>query len=104
MPGCGADLPLAHQAERLVAHHLPILAQLRELRQFLHVDERLGRNRGEHVHQRVVRRHDRRVILELAHERVPDTAAQMHIKRGGDEHVHDDELGREQRPEHLRQG
>ncbi len=101
--GGGANLSLAHQRERLVAHHLPVVAKRRELRQHRHVDERLRRHRREQVHEGVVRRHDRRVVLELPDQGVPDAAAKMHVQRGRDEHVHDDELRREQRPQGLRQ-
>ena len=100
--GRRANLAFAHESERLVAYDLPVLAELREFGQLLHVDERLRGHRREQIHQRVVRRHDRRMILELAHERVPHAAAQMHVQRGGNEEINDDELGREERPEHLR--
>src|SRR5438105_12018056 len=69
----------------------------------MHVDEWLRRHRGEQIHEGVVRRHDRRVILELAHERVANAAAKMHIQRRRDEHVHDDKFGREQHRQQRRQ-
>ena len=72
----------------------------RELRQRARIENRLRRNRREQVHQRVVRRHDRRVIGELLRELVAHAAAQMDVQRRRHEDVKHEEFRCEQRREH----
>ena len=88
-------MALVEQFERLVTDGFPVLGERLELGKLADVDVRLVRHRREHVHQRVVRRHERRMIGELAIEPMPDAAAQMHVHHRREEHVENEELRRE---------
>src|SRR6185437_9235446 len=95
-----ADTSLAEKVQRFAADRLPVLRERREIGKARDIHVRSIGHGREQVHQRVVRRHQRRMIGELPEEAVTHAAAIMHVHRRGDEQVQDDEFRRKQRGEH----
>jgi hypothetical protein len=86
------DLARRRQLEGLGADVLPVVLQ--QL-QFLELGDRqvgLGWQPGEQVHQAVDRRHEGRVVRQLAEELQADAAAEVHVDRARDEDRDDAEL------------
>jgi hypothetical protein len=87
-----ADVALIEQAQRLFANHLPLLAQHIQLGEALEVDEGSRGYRREHVHQSVVRRHQRGVVADLTPQLESDAAAEMGVTGSADEQQRDGDL------------
>jgi hypothetical protein len=79
------DISLVEQLHGLVANRLPILLKLGELWKILEIEEWARRNRREQIHERVVRCHERRVVGELATDRVTHASAHVRKHACGDE-------------------
>ena len=92
----GANVAFVEELHRFLAHHLPVVGQLFQLREFLDVDVGpVGYGRKK-IHQHVVRRHERRMVGELTIKAMPDAPAIVDIHRRRDERVEDEELRRQQ--------
>ena len=88
--GGGADIALVEQFHALVADHLPVVLQGRQLGEMLGRNIGRGRHAGEQIHQAVVRRHDGGVVGQLAKQLVLDPAAVMHVQTGRDKSRQDE--------------
>ena len=91
-----ANVAFVEKLHCFLAHHLPVIGQLFQLREFLDVDVGAVGHGGKEIHQHVVRRHERRVVGELAIKAMPDAPAIVDIHRRRDERVEDEELRRQQ--------
>src|SRR4030095_11206117 len=82
--------------------HLPVVGQRLEIGKAADVDEGPLRHGGEVVHERVVRRHERRVVRDLAIELQAHVAAEVHEPRRGEKKIEDRRLPGQQTCEHGR--
>ena len=80
----GLGTALAVDRHGLVADRLPVVAQLRQLRKPARRQERVLRNRGEQIEERVERREQAGVLGQLALEPHAHAATEVHEERAGE--------------------